>query len=345
VRFDFCSLSGHPGELDEEVIRLGGNIFACEISPDFPRRFLSLLKQHKPDVVHSHVHYLSGLILMLSDWANVPVKVAHFRNTEDGRLPTVRRRLQREVQRRLIDRYADHILAVSEGVLDQAWIKFRGADERCRVIYNGLDTSGYMNISRCLGLREELGIDNDVLLVAHAGRFVESKNHPRLMRIFQRVLKKNPESVLVLAGTGDAAYLEKMRSYASDLNISASVKFLGLRSDVPRILRSANVLLFPSLWEGLPGVVLESCAVGTPVVASDLPGVIEIAAYFRGVHPLSLLSDDDECWANAVCALGKQTSTPDGGSLEYSLQQFQETPFAVDVCLSQLMEVWGESNG
>ena len=75
--------------------------------------------------------------------------------------------------------------------------------------------------------------------------------------------------------------------------------FLGLQSDVLTWLEHADVMLFPSLWEGLPGAVIEAASVGVPVVASDLPGVLEIARQLPIVSPLSLAANDEQ-WAKCV---------------------------------------------
>lgn len=87
--FHFCVLSGQSGELDKEIQHLGGSIHYIALSLAFPFKFLQLLRREQYDVVHSHIHYSSGLILWLSALANVPIRIAHFRNTSDGKPDTL----------------------------------------------------------------------------------------------------------------------------------------------------------------------------------------------------------------------------------------------------------------
>ena len=79
-------------------------------------------------------------------------------------------------------------------------------------------------------------------------------------------------------------YQASVREAVERRGLAAKVTFAGERADVPRLLKAFDVLLFPSKWEGLPGAVLESCAAGLPVVASDIPGVLEIGRHFPTVR-------------------------------------------------------------
>ena len=95
-RFDFCALSGLAAELDEHARALGGRVHhLAQSRPAFARRFRELLLREGYDVVHGHLHYLSGYPLKLARECGVPVRVAHFRSSRPDPIPGVRRRLVR----------------------------------------------------------------------------------------------------------------------------------------------------------------------------------------------------------------------------------------------------------
>src|SRR5260370_12852184 len=135
--FEFCCTSGLAGELDRQVIELGGRIHPVRFDLDFPNRFRALLRERRFDAVHSHLHYSSGYILRLAAKEGVPARIAHFRSTHAGHGNSLRRRLQRALMRRWLDRSATRILGVSGASLQDAWGAAWPQDARCVVLYNG----------------------------------------------------------------------------------------------------------------------------------------------------------------------------------------------------------------
>lgn len=334
-RFHFCALSGSPGELADEARGLGAEIFPLALDVRFPWRFRGLLSEGRFDVVHSHVHYFSGFIVRLARQARVPVRIAHFRNTHDGNGDGWRDRLQRAVLRRWIDRHATHILAVCEGAMQTAWDEQWRDDPRCRVIYNGLDPAPYRPQADDLRVRRELGLPGSGPLYLHLGRLVEQKNHRRLVAIFAALAREQPEARLLLVGRATPDRERGLREQIAGLGLDGRVVLAGERTDVPRLLAVADLLLFPSLWEGLPGAVLEACAAGTPVLASDLPGVREIAVHFPTVHRLALEASD-LVWAGAAQRLSREHAGGQGSAAE----AFSRSVFHIDRCAEAHARVW-----
>ena len=122
--------------------------------------------------------------------------------------------------------------------------------------------------------------------------FQPAKNQMRVVEVFHRIAQRQAEARLLLVGREVNGYQARVREAVERRGLADKVTFAGERADVPRLLKAADVLLFPSKWEGLPGAVLESCAAGLPVVASDIPGVLEIGRHFPGVHALPLSESD-----------------------------------------------------
>ncbi len=329
VRADFCVLSGRSGPLDGEVEALGGRVHRVGLGPAFPFRFVSLLRREGYDVVHSHVHLFSGAVLALARTAGTPRRIAHFRSTDDGRGRSLPRRATRWVMRTLIDIAATDVLGVCAAALAAGWGGRRAGDPRGRVVYNGIDLGRSPGIADPEGVRAEFGLGSGPLCI-HVGRFDPPKNHLRLLEIFAALRRLEPGASLLLVGRGGGEIETRARQLIAERGLQGAVAVAGERDDVRRLMASADLMIFPSLWEGLPGAVLEALAAGLPVLASDLPGVCEIRDESSGLTALSL-ADDDRTWAETASTLlrtAPKASLESGG------------PFDVSVCAETMMSIW-----
>jgi len=283
IILDFCTLSGDlgPGQLDKTIHDLGGNVYTCPLKPglwSFGRRFVDFLRQSEHKIVHSHVHYASGYIARLAYRAGVQGRIVHFRSIGDGKANTISRWLYHRIMRRMVNNYATAILAVCRGAMEYAWGENWQKDCRCRIIYNGIDLPVFKNtVANRKAIIDELQIPKDSKLIVNVGSFRPAKAHDVLLAAAAYVVNKNSNAHFILVGEGRLR--EQMQCRAAELGIVKNVHFLGSRKDVPRILKSADCFVLSSRREGLPGVVLEAVAAGLNVVATDLPGVREIAEH------------------------------------------------------------------
>lgn len=178
VQQEFVTLSGRPGELDDEIVARGGAVHPCALDVGFAPRFARLVRARRPDVIHSHVHLTSGIILALALVLGVRQRVAHFRSTGDGQVSTRSRRVYLAGTRALLDRSATDILGVAACCLAESWSPRWADDARCRVIYNGVDPSRFVEVREPSSIRAELGLDPRTPLIVQVGRFDPPKNHP-----------------------------------------------------------------------------------------------------------------------------------------------------------------------
>lgn len=336
-RFHFCVLSGRPGELDEEIRRRGGHVHLMRRgSLGFAGRFRRMLRRHRFQVVASHVLNYSGRILRLAAREGVPLRAAHFHTTRDGRGAGPARWIVRRWMRRWIDRYATHVVAVSRSAMGAVWGPRWQSDPRCRVIYNGLDPARFRDEADDGAVRREFGLDAQSPFYVHVGRMQPPKNHLRLLSVFAEVRRRRPAASLLLVGPADGSMERRVRRRAVELGIADRVVFCGQRDDVPRLLRAADAMIFPSRWEGLPGAVLEACAAGTPVLASDLPAVCEIAARLRCVRCLSL-DANDAAWADV---LEEIVAADTDVSRRQARRAFAASEFTVGRCAEGHCRIW-----
>ena len=160
------------------------------------------------------------------------------------------------------------------------------------VVSNGIDVDKFKN---GVSIRDELGISGDSFVLCHVGSFSKPKNHEFLIRVFKKVLSYKPNACLVLVGGG--VLEDSIRKLVADEGLDGKVLFLGKRSDINNVLKSSDVFVFPSLYEGFGIAVLEAEAAGLPIVVSDK--VPENVCVAPNIKRLSLDADIDK-WCEAV---------------------------------------------
>lgn len=303
--FEFCSLSGHAGELDNEIVALGGKVHLLKLNAGFPWAFLCLLRNRRFAAVHSHVHLFTGLILVLAAIAKVPKRIAHFRSTADGKGSSLWRRVRNSLLKYLLHQVATNIVGVSQAALEMVLGTAWRADSRCQVIYSGVAVERFQVAADAAGVRNEFGFPEDATLVIHVGRLSPEKNHERLLRIFLRFAQLVPDARLLMVGKRDASIEARIAAISQTRQAADRIVFAGVREDVGRLLASSDLMLFPSLREGLPGAVVEAAAAGIPVLASDIPGISELAGQLPGVQTISLACADGY-WATRALAAHAQ---------------------------------------
>ncbi len=255
---------------------------------------------------------------------------------------TVRYRLQDRLMRHWIDRHATHILGVGEGTLAEGWNPAWEKDPRCAVIYNGLDVTPFAVPADPIGVRREFGWPAGCPLLIHVGRMHPAKNHLRLIEIAGRLMRQHPSWRLLLVGKENPAMKDHLLERLRDWDLQERASFAGTREDVPRLMKAADLMLFPSLWEGLPGAVLEACAAGLPVLASDLPGVVEIAARFPLVRFLSLQASDEH-WAGAAQELLDSAGSRPVQNTTY--RTLAESVYGIERCVEAHRLAWSGASG
>jgi glycosyltransferase involved in cell wall biosynthesis len=222
--------------------------------------------------------------------------------------------------------------------MDAIWRAGWRDDPRCSIVYNAIDVSRFQATDDVMCVRTELGVPAGARLFLHVGNEVLEKNHPRLLAIFEAIARVDPTARLVLVGARTERPDGTCGRLLGGLSAARRVVALGVRDDVPRLLAAADVLLLPSLLEGLPGVVLEACAAGVPVLATDLPGVREIAARLPLVRRLSLAAGDDE-WAAAALELSAEASAL--ALRDRAAESLRASVFHIDRAVDAYRALWG----
>jgi glycosyltransferase involved in cell wall biosynthesis len=184
-------------------------------------------------------------------------------------------------ERRLFP-YTDRILFVSEDSYNdycEYWEtrhpKLCLPAGRMRVITNGIDLSNFYRRGKEVTepYYGELGIARGAFIVGMIGRFHPKKRFDIFLGAAKTVLSKGANAYFLIIGGGEETELKKYKELAQRLGIAERVRFLGKREDIAELLSFMDASVLASEYEGVPRVVLESLACGTPIVASDVPGM------------------------------------------------------------------------
>lgn len=337
------TLSGRTGALAAEYGAAGALVHPMRIySWRFPWRFLRLLRSQHVDVVHSHVHLVSGVLLLLARLAGVPVRIAHFRS--DGSVGGAGPRQVRDALLRLLIRWnATQVVGVSPSALRAAYGRTLESRPRGRVIPNGVDLA-VLDPSVARNIRSELVQEPHDPIIVHLGRAdIPTKNRMGAIRYFAAYQRSGGKGTLVFVGRNGgtpsqaATNLQLWRDLAGRVGVADRVAFLQERNDIADILVSADLLLFTSTLEGLPGVILEARAVGTPVVASTVAGAVFLAEQLPGIRLVSVEADES-VWAEAIADAIRRRPSPI--SRRVSHDAMRDSVFDAAAAAKSFEEVW-----
>ena len=298
VQFDFLYHYDKPCFFDDEIRALGGRIYKLTVRQDnnIPRylRALRTLFAAHPEwrIIHGHYSGFGMFYNPVAKRAGIPVRCGHSHNTayEPNLVGQLDRVMSSFFRFGLTDRFA---CSEKAGQMLYGKAPFT-------VVPNGIDTARFAarDAQRRALLRGELGVTDQEILFGHVGRFSAQKNHPGLLKIFVAVRTRLPKARLVLLGGGEPAYVEKMQNLAAELGLGDSVIFAGVRSNMQSFYDAMDAFMLPSLFEGLPVVLVEAQTAGLPCFVSDT--VDAGAAFTDRVKFLPL--NDVSAWANAIAA-------------------------------------------
>ena len=243
-------------------------------------RLLSgLLRAHGIGVVQTHLPGANfwGLLLAFGGHAGI---VATIHNNQEFRYGEADRRwraaLRKRAYRSIVRRCA-RVIAVSEAVkrsfADELGLD-RSGRTRIEAVPNGVPIPAPLPPERRERLRAHYGVAVDDVLILAAGRHCEQKNFGDLVAAIALMDDDLPRHRLVLAGDGELTPV--LRSAVASAGLGERVAMPGNVGGIDALMSAADIFVLPSLWEGLPLVLLEAMAAGLPVVANRIPGVAEI---------------------------------------------------------------------
>lgn len=236
-----------------------------------------LFKDEMPDVVHSHSNAFK-YAMIAAQKASVPVCVHTVHNVAEKELGALERTLAKYFYKK------QKVIPVAlSGLIQETVVKLYDISaDFIPVVFNGID------LSKCHKKDSyEIG---DTIKVLHIGRFAEQKNHKGLIDAFKLFHSSHPNSVLELIGEG--ALCDEIKEYVAECDLTDSVCFLGIQSNVYPFITEADIFVLPSLYEGIPITLIEAMATGIPIVATEVGGIPDMLCNGESAILTSLSSQE-----------------------------------------------------
>lgn len=259
------------GELREAEIPVTSIGKRLKLDPLALVRLTRFLKAKRFDVVQTWIFAANTYGRIAAHRAGVPIVV-----TAEMAVDLWKGRGQLNIDRRLA-RWTDRVVGNSQAVVE--FYRMAGIPEdRLAMIHSGIADEEPPAVDPA-AVRTELGLAPDAPLVLFAGRLAPQKGVADLIAAHDLLHYGMPELRTLIVGDGP------LRPQLEELVLAYrhghAIRFLGHRNDVPRLLAAADLLVLPSLYEGLPNVVLEAMRFAKPVVATAAPGTTELVDHGR----------------------------------------------------------------
>lgn len=271
IQFDFCVHSQEEGYFDREIRELGGQVyrvprFRGTNLAEYRKAWKAFFRQHPGyRAVHGHMTSTASIYLPIAKASGVPLVIAHARSA--GVDPGLKGALTRFLRRDL-GKKADICLTCSRLAGEAVFGKRMVEEGKVTTIPNAIDAEAFaFDRKKREEKRRELGIASDEFVIGHVGRFGHMKNHAFLLDVFAGIVKECPRSRLLLVGEG--GLMEDVRGKARELGLEEKVIFAGNQPQVAAYDMAMDFFVFPSLFEGLPGSVVEAQATGLRCLVSE----------------------------------------------------------------------------
>ena len=297
IQFDFICDEDSTNIPVDEIKSLGGNVIFVPPYQDlinYQKELKKVFIKKKYKIVHSHINTLSVFPLRVAKKCGIPIRIAHSHSTTNKK--EWKRNLLKTFLKPFSKIYSTHYFACGEVAGRYLFGNKTYNKGNVFLLNNAIKLEKFIyNSDIRKKKRKELGIDDNKLVIGHVGRFVTQKNHSFLLEIFNEVNKKNPNTILLLIGQGPLK--DKIKEEAKKMGLENSIKFLGQRSDVNELYQAFDILLLPSLYEGLSVVGVEAQAAGLLCFFSDL--VTKELQILETTQFLSL-KNDPSIWADSI---------------------------------------------
>lgn len=269
IQFDFLVENQPPEHVQNSIKAMGGkiiyipkmtskNMFFAHI-----KSIYNILKLRKYDIIHVHSFDTRPFVMIIAYLCGVKVRIvhAHSTNFNDNRHLFIKK-LVRKASVVLANKY---IACSTECAIYMFGKKYC---KKTFIVKNGINLDKYNRNENLKKLyKKELNIDSNCRTIGFIGRFSYLKNPKYVIEIAEKLKLKNFDFKIIMVGDGEDKY--EFTKLAKERNIEAYIECLGYRNDVLNLLNIIDVIVMPSINEGVPLVAIEAQALGVKCIVSD----------------------------------------------------------------------------
>ncbi len=286
-------LTSGEGELLEEFNKTPVTIHIKKrkhpIDYFYIRYIRNMVIRNKIEVIHTHqlVDTMNAYLAILG--LNVKLFLTyhgHFLFNKNKILPVFQRYFAKKL---------DANIFVSKHLLNFYLEKHKISRKNCTVLHNGIETAKF-NTEYKQSLKKELNLSSDIFLAGMVGSFTYGRDHLAVCRAIARIIKIKPEFHIVFIGGRVERYKEvydQCFDFCVAKGISDNVHFLGIRKDVPAILKQLDLFVYSSRRDTVGIAVVEAMICGLPVILNDLPALLEVTDQGRVAEVFKTSDADD----------------------------------------------------
>ncbi len=232
-------------------------------------RLAYFIRKNKFALIHTNDIHSAQYSIAAAYLARVPA-VLHIRNTD----------LERWLKwkNRVIFKLANNIIAISNAVAISL-IKIGVVEKKIQIIPNAVELSKFHLSVSGESFRNEIGIDKQTILVGIVGRIIPKKGQDIFIQAIPEIIKVYSNVKFVIVGedtTQNGDFIDHLKKMVREIKQEKKVYFVGFKEDIQEIFKALDILVVPSRTEAFGRVVIEAMAVGTPVVATSVGGIIDI---------------------------------------------------------------------
>ena len=298
-QMDFCINVDGECFYTNEIEGMGGIIYhippKSQSVKEFKRQLTEIIRENHYEYVLRITSNAAGFMdLKIAKKAGAKICAARSSNSSDGDGWKVK--AAHMLGRILYSKYVDVRFAPSDLAAKYTFGKRAYENGDVAILHNGVDLNVFRYDAEAgKKVRDEFGINQEVKVIGHIGRFMKQKNHEFLIDVFAQIHKLDKDACLLLVGSGEME--QQIRDKVEKNGLKDCVIFAGVRLDIPQILSAMDVFLFPSLYEGMPNTVIEAQATGLPCIISD---TITREADITGLTEYISLNESAKYWADTV---------------------------------------------